>query len=331
MTSTLETTPTPQIIQIKRTRGDRIFRGLLIVGGLVAFLVLAGIFGYLAKSSAPVLQAFGFHFFTDSTWYSGDGLLPSEGSVDPPTFGLLPMLWGSVLIAIISVGIALPLGVGIALSIVYLLPRRTVFGFTLFVDLVAAIPSIVFGLWGFFVLMPHGTLWAKWLNENFPQVPFFKVEFLAFEQSPFMAGIVLAIMITPIVAVVSRQIFSLVPPELINGAQALGGSRWTIIRNVVLPFSKSGIIGGAMLGLGRALGETIAVFFVLQLYFDGVNWYRILESSGGSVASLIISKFGEATNIEISALFAAGLALFVVTLLANAGAVALVNSSKGKK
>ena len=331
MTSTLETTPTPQIIQIKRTRGDRIFRGLLIVGGLVAFLVLAGIFGYLAKSSAPVLQAFGFHFFTDSTWYSGDGLLPSEGSVDPPTFGLLPMLWGSVLISIISVGIALPLGVGIALSIVYLLPRRTVFGFTLFVDLVAAIPSIVFGLWGFFVLMPHGTLWAKWLNENFPQVPFFKVEFLAFEQSPFMAGIVLAIMITPIVAVVSRQIFSLVPPELINGAQALGGSRWTIIRNVVLPFSKSGIIGGAMLGLGRALGETIAVFFVLQLYFDGVNWYRILESSGGSVASLIISKFGEATNIEISALFAAGLALFVVTLLANAGAVALVNSSKGKK
>ena len=331
MTSTLESTPTPQIIQIKRTRGDRIFRGILIFGGLVAFLVLAGIFGYLAKSSAPVLQAFGYHFFTDSTWYSGDGLLPSEGSVDPPTFGLLPMLWGSVLIAIISVGLALPLGVGIALSIVYLLPKRTVFGFTLFVDLVAAIPSIVFGLWGFFVLMPHGTLWAKWLNQNFPQVPFFKVEFLAFEQSPFMAGIVLAIMITPIVAVVSRQIFSLVPPELINGAQALGGSRWTIIRNVVLPFSKSGIIGGAMLGLGRALGETIAVFFVLQLYFDGVNWYRILESSGGSVASLIISKFGEATNIEISALFAAGLALFVVTLLANAGAVALVNSSKGKK
>ena len=308
MTSTLESTPTPQIIQIKRTRGDRIFRGILIFGGLVAFLVLAGIFGYLAKSSAPVLQAFGYHFFTDSTWYSGDGLLPSEGSVDPPTFGLLPMLWGSVLIAIISVGLALPLGVGIALSIVYLLPKRTVFGFTLFVDLVAAIPSIVFGLWGFFVLMPHGTLWAKWLNENFPQVPFFKVEFVAFEQSPFMAGIVLAIMITPIVAVVSRQIFSLVPPELINGAQALGGSRWTIIRNVVLPFSKSGIIGGAMLGLGRALGETIAVFFVLQLYFDGVNWYRILESSGGSVASLIISKFGEATNIEISALFAAGLA-----------------------
>jgi phosphate transport system permease protein len=146
-----------------------------------------------------------------------------------------------------------------------------------------------------------------------------------------MAGLVLAIMITPIVAVVSRQIFSLVPPDLINAAQALGGSRWTIIRDVVLPFSKGGIVGGAMLGLGRALGETVAVFFVLQLFFDEVNWYRILESSGGSVASLIIAKFGEAGPLEISALFAAGLALFVITLVANAAAAVLVNSSKGKK
>ena len=146
-----------------------------------------------------------------------------------------------------------------------------------------------------------------------------------------MAGLVLAIMITPIIAVVTRQIFALVPPELINGAQALGGSRWTIIRDVVLPFSRGGIIGGAMLGLGRALGETVAVFFVLQLFFDGVNWYRILESSGGSVASLIIAKFGEASPLEISALFAAALALFVLTLVANAAAALLVNSSKAKK
>jgi len=143
MTITLELEPKPKAITILRTKGDRIFRGVLIAGGLVAFLVLAGIFGYLAQSAAPVLQAFGFHFFTDSAWYAGDGLLPSQGSIDPPTFGMLPMLWGSVLIAIISVGIALPLGVGIALSIVYLLPKRTLFGLTLFVDLVAAIPSIV--------------------------------------------------------------------------------------------------------------------------------------------------------------------------------------------
>lgn len=331
MTSTLNLEPKPEPITVLRTRGDRIFRGVLIFGGLVSFLVLAGIFGYLAQSAAPILQAFGFHFFTDSSWYPGDGLLPSEGSIDPPTFGILPMLWGSILIAIISLAIAVPLGVGIALSIVYILPKRTVFGFTVFVDLVAAIPSIVFGLWGFFVLVPHGILWAAWLNEKLGFIPFFSVQFPAFEQSPFMAGLVLAIMITPIIAVVTRQIFALVPPELINGAQALGGSRWTIIRDVVLPFSRGGIIGGAMLGLGRALGETVAVFFVLQLFFDEVNWYRILESSGGSVASLIIAKFGEASPLEISALFAAALALFVLTLLANAAAAALVNSSKAKK
>lgn len=331
MTITSDPAASPRRILIQRTRGDRVFRGILIAGGLVAFLVLAGIFGYLAQSASPVLQAFGYHFFTDSAWYAGDGLLPSEGSIDPPTFGMLPMLWGSVLIAIISVGIALPLGVGIALSIVYLLPKRAIFGFTLFIDLVAAIPSIVFGLWGFFVLVPHGVLWASWLNEKLGFIPIFNVQFEAFEQSPFMAGLVLAIMITPIVAVVSRQIFALVPPDLVNAAQALGGSRWTIIRDVVLPFSRGGIIGGAMLGLGRALGETIAVFFVLQLFFDEVNWYRILESSGGSVASLIIAKFGEAGPLEISALFAAGLALFVTTLLANAAATVLVSSSKGKQ
>ena len=331
MTITSDPAASPRRILIQRTRGDRVFRGILIAGGLVAFLVLAGIFGYLAQSASPVLQAFGYHFFTDSAWYAGDGLLPSEGSIDPPTFGMLPMLWGSVLIAIISVGIALPLGVGIALSIVYLLPKRAIFGFTLFIDLVAAIPSIVFGLWGFFVLVPHGVLWASWLNEKLGFIPIFNVQFEAFEQSPFMAGLVLAIMITPIVAVVSRQIFALVPPDLVNAAQALGGSRWTIIRDVVLPFSRGGIIGGAMLGLGRALGETIAVFFVLQLFFDEVNWYRILESSGGSVASLIIAKFGEAGPLEISALFAAGLALFVITLLANAAAAVLVSSSKGKQ
>ena len=331
MTSSLDLEPKPQTIHIRRTKGDRVFRGVLIFGGLVSFLVLAGIFGYLAQSAAPILKAFGFQFFTDSSWYVGDGLLPSEGSMDPPIFGILPMLWGSVLIAIISVGIALPLGVGIALSIVYLIPKRAVFGLTVFIDLIAAIPSIIFGLWGFFVLIPHGVLWSAWLNEKLAFIPFFNVEFPAFEQSPFMAGLVLAIMITPIVAVVSRQIFSLVPPELINAAQALGGSRWTIIRDVVLPFSKGGIVGGAMLGLGRALGETVAVFFVLQLFFDEVNWYRILESSGGSVASLIIAKFGEASPLEVSALFAAGLALFVVTLLANAGAAVLVNSSRGKK
>ena len=138
-------------------------------------------------------------------------------------------------------------------------------------------------------------------------------------------------MITPIIAAVSREIFSQVPRDLITGAEALGASRWTLIRNVILPFGKGGIVGGAMLGLGRALGETIAVFFVLQIFTDGVNWYRILESSGGSVASLIVSRFGEAQPLELSALFGAGLALFFITLLANAGATAIVTATTRKR
>ncbi|MEN9693000.1 MAG: phosphate transport system permease protein [Actinomycetota bacterium] len=321
----------PRNISVIRQGSDKVFRGILIAGGLAAFVLLSGIFGYLAISAAPVLKAFGLEFFTGSSWYAGDGLLPSEGSMDPPTFGLAPMLWGSLLIAIIAVVIAIPMAIGIALAATYFLPKKIAFAFTIFVDLVAAIPSIVFGLWGFFVLMPHGALWAKWLNTHLGFIPFFKVEFEGFEQSPFMAGIVLAIMITPIIAAVSREIFSSVPPELITGAQALGASRWTMIRNVVLPFSKSGITGGAMLGLGRALGETIAVFFVLQLFFDDINWVRILESTGGSVASLIVSRFGEAQPLEISALFGAGLALFLITLATNALATTIVSTTNRTK
>ncbi|MEY4323420.1 MAG: phosphate transport system permease protein [Actinomycetota bacterium] len=323
--------PAPREIPVVRQSSDKVFRGILILGGLVAFVVLAGIFGYLAASAAPVLKEFGLQFFTGSSWYAGDGLLVSEGSIDPPTFGLLPMLWGSVLIAIVAVGISLPMAVGVALAITYLLPKKLSMLMTILVDLVAAIPSIVFGLWGFFVLMPHGSLWAAWLHEKLGFLPFFNVEFEAFDQSPLMAGIVLAIMITPIIAAVSREIFAQVPPELISGAEALGASRWTLIRNVVLPFGKGGIVGGAMLGLGRALGETIAVFFVLQLFTDGVNWYRILESSGGSIASLIVSRFGEALPLELSALFGAGLALFMITLFANAAATAIVNGTVRKR
>ena len=319
---------TPMAVHVNRRISDRAFRGVLIVGGVSAFVVLSGIFGYLAKSALPILEAFGFKFFTGSSWYAGDGLLASEGSIDPATFGLFPMLWGSLLIALIAVTLSVPLALGVSLAITFFLPKKIASVLTLFVDLIAAIPSIVFGLWGFFVLMPHGTLWAQWLNAHLGFIPFFKVEFEAFEQSPFMAGMVLAIMITPIITSISREIFSQVPPELITGAHALGSSRWTMIRYVVLPFGKGGVVGGAMLGLGRALGETIAVFFVLQLMYDKTNWIHILESYGGSVSSLIVSKFGEAQPLELSALFGAGLALFIVTLLANAAATTLVNRTR---
>lgn len=146
-----------------------------------------------------------------------------------------------------------------------------------------------------------------------------------------MAGIVLAIMIIPIITSVAREIYGSVPRDLITGAQALGASRWTMIRSVVIPFGKSGVVGGAMLGLGRALGETVAVFFVLNIVTGNVNWFNILESEGGSVASFIISRFGEASPLEVQALFGAGLALFVLTLVTNATATLIVNKARRRR
>lgn len=325
-----EVSATPRDIPVVRRLSDRVFRGILILGGLFAFIVLAGIFGYLFSTARPVLEFMGLDFLFTSNWYAGDGLLPSEGSIDNPNFGIAAMIWGSLLIAVVALLIAVPLAVGISLAITQVLPRRIAFAFTSLIDLAAAIPSVVFGLWGAYVLSPHAELWAKWLNTKLgDKIPVFSVEFPYFGQSPFMAGLVLAIMITPIITAVAREIFSQVPRDLITGAQALGASRWAVVRDVVLPFGRGGVIGGAMLGLGRALGETIAVFFVLQVFTSDVNWYNILESQGGSVASLIVSRFGEAGPLEVSALFGAGLALFLVTLLANAAATLIIRNAKG--
>jgi phosphate transport system permease protein len=144
-------------------------------------------------------------------------------------------------------------------------------------------------------------------------------------------------MITPIITSVAREIFSQTPPDLVQGAYALGATKSAMIRSIVMPFGRSGVIGGAMLGLGRALGETVAVFFVLNLVYDKTNWLKILDSEGGSVASLIVAKYGEASEFELAGLFGAGLVLFILTLAANLVAAAIVNQTmqkggrKGKK
>lgn len=319
----------PREIIISRRFSDKVFRAILVIGGIFAFIALSGIFGYLFLSSWPVLQSAGSSFFTDSFWYMGDNLLPNQGSIDPPQLGIFAMLWGSILISALALLIAVPIAIGLALAITHFLPKILSRSLTFIVDLVAAVPSIIFGLWGAYTLAPHAELWAKWLNRNLGDaIPIFAVDFGYFGQSPFMAGIVLAIMIVPIITSVAREIYGSVPRELITGAQALGASRWTTIKNVVIPFGRSGVVGGAMLGLGRALGETVAVFFVLNLVTGNVNWFNILESEGGSVASFIISRFGEASPLEVQALFGAGLALFVLTLITNALATLIVSKAR---
>jgi phosphate transport system permease protein len=193
------------------------------------------------------------------------------------------------------------------------------------VDVMAAIPSIVFGLWGYFVLMPHAEYWAKLIHKYFSFIPIFDMPAPVFTRSPFIAAIVLAIMIVPIITSVSREVFAQTPLERIQAAYALGATKWSMIKAVVFPYGRGGVIGGAMLGLGRALGETVAVYTVLNLVYD--IRIEVLLSAGGNVASMIVNKFGEADSVELQALMAAGFVLFLVTLSVNFIANLIINKT----
>lgn len=217
---------------------------------------------------------------------------------------------------LIAVVIALPISVFCALFLNFYAPGWLKKIMVTIIDVMAAFPSILFGIWGFLVLMPSVEYWAKLLHKYLGFIPAFDMKVPVFTRSPFVAGVVLSIMIIPIITSVSREIFSQAPLDRIQAAYALGATRWAMIKAVVIPHGRSGVIGGAMLGLGRAMGETVAVFTVLNIVFQ-VNWQMLL-GAGGNVASLIILKFGDASPYEIKALMAAGLILFLLTLVVNA-------------
>jgi phosphate transport system permease protein len=198
----------------------------------------------------------------------------------------------------------------------------------LVIDVMAAIPSVVFGLWGFFILMPHAEYWAKLIHKYLGFIPIFDMPANAFSRSPFIAGLVLSIMIVPIITSISREVFAQTPLDRIQAAYALGATKWTMIKSVVFPYGRGGIVGGAMLGLGRALGETVAVYTVLNLFYD--IRIEVLLSAGGSVASMIVNKFGEANPDELKALMAAGFVLFLVTLAVNLVANSIINRTVRK-
>ncbi len=289
---------------------DKVFRFVVTSGGFTALIILSLIAIFLLLEGLPVFRDQGFKFVTGFDWNSGD---PDNGV--PATFGIGAMLIGTLVVSFIGLIIALPIAVGTALFLTYYAPHWIKRPLTIMVDLMAAIPSVIYGLWGFFILMPHAIYWAKLLHKYLGFIPFFDMPAPVYERSPFIAGIVVGIMIVPIIAAISREVFSQVPLDRVQAAYALGASKWTMIRSVVLPFGASGIAGGAMLGLGRAMGETIAIYLVLNIYF--IPNFDILFSSGGNVASLIVSRFGEAGEYELRALMAAGLILFIVTLLVN--------------
>jgi phosphate transport system permease protein len=173
------------------------------------------------------------------------------------------------------------------------------------------------GLWAFYILNAPAEQWQSLLNQYLGWIPLFENTSGNFRGTPLIAGFVLAIMMIPIITSITREVLARTPPDLVNAAESLGCSLWTMLRYVALPYGRGGIIGGIMLGLGRALGETIAVFFVLKVVFD-INWYNIIESGGGSVATLIVSRFGEISGeYDLQVLLAAGFFLFLATLIVN--------------
>jgi phosphate transport system permease protein len=325
----IDAIPAKREITTEPRLSDKVFRSIVTSGALSSLLILGLIFFFLTYEGFSVLRSQGIHFITTSNWQV---VQDSAGNIDPKAthFGIAAMLIGTMLCAVIAIVVAVPISVLSALFLNFYAPPFLKKIMIAVVDLMAAFPSILFGLWGFFILMPSAEYWAKLLHKYFGFIPFFKMEVPVFTRSPFVAGLVLAIMVIPIVTSVSREIFSQTPPDRIQAAYALGATRWSMIRAVVLPFGRSGIVGGAMLGLGRAMGETVAVYTVLNVVYQ-VNWH-VLLGAGGNVASMILLKFGEAGPQEIKALMAAGLVLFLLTLAVNSIAdfIVMRSGSKGQ-
>jgi phosphate transport system permease protein len=313
-------TPTPRKMTVIYNREDKIFRGVVTGGALTSLLVLGLIGLFLFMRGAQIFSDKGIQFITGTNWTagSGDGVIPDD-------FSIGAMLVGTVVVSLIALVIAVPLAIGGALYLEFYAPRRIRGALVTLLDLAASIPSLIFGLWGIQVFTSFGERWAILINNWLGWIPIFSVEFENFGRSPFIAGCVLGSLIVPITTSVAREVYSRTPRDLVDTCYALGGSKWGAIRSVVIPYGKSGVIGGAMLGLGRALGETVAVYLLLNLVFS-YN-FRILESEGGNVASLIATKFGEATEYELKALVAAGFVLFLLTLVVNMTATTIVQKS----
>jgi phosphate transport system permease protein len=280
-----------------RRAGDLVFAGASLASAVLILTTLAGVAFFLVKEAVPALTA-------------------DPGEVTGGAgFGayVLPLVFGTVVSAVVAMLVATPVAVGIALFISHYAPRRvgTAVGFV--VDLLAAVPSVVFGMWGLAVLAPRlGPLFG-WLEGNLGFLPIFG-EASATGRTLLTASVVLAVMILPIITSVSREVFLQTPRLHEEAALALGATKWEMIRTAVLPFGMPGIVGGTMLGLGRALGETMAVAIILA---PGAFSWNLLGSGNKTIPSEIALNFPEAAGLRLSELIAAGLVLFVITLAVN--------------
>jgi len=322
--ASVEPVDAPRVIHPGYPRVDRIFHGSAR-GVAIAVLAIFGSIGiFLGLQSISTFHRFGLKFLTEHDWQ------PRLNHI-----GISATLIGTVEVAIIALVIAFPLAVATALFISEYAPARLKSTFVSLVDLMAAVPSIVYGVWGFLLLQPHAEYVARWLHQNLGFIPLFRVDTdphaavwaqARYTGSVFIAGIAVSMMVLPIACAVMRGVFAQAPPGEREAAYALGATRWGMIRSVVLPFGRGGIIGGTMLGLGRALGETIAVVLILSQSFD--IKFRVLENGGQTISKLIAELFGESTTVQLSALLTAGFVLFVMTLIVNTVAGIMISRSR---
>ncbi|MCX5036906.1 MULTISPECIES: phosphate ABC transporter permease subunit PstC [Streptomyces] len=296
--------------------GDRIFVGLSRGSGILVLVIMAAIAAFLTYRAWLAISEDEANFFTSFEW---------NPTGSPPEFGIAVLAYGTIVSSVIAMAIAVPVSVGIALFITHYAPRKLggLIGYV--IDLLAAVPSIVYGLWGALVLVPHLNGLYGWLDTYLGWTGIFEWNGGA-GRSLLTVGILLAIMILPIITNVSREVFRQVPRMHEEAALALGATRWEVIRMSVIPFGRSGVISASMLGLGRALGETMAVAMVLSPTFDISA--SLLDPGGGTFAQNIASKFNEANPMGRDALIASGLVLFVITLLVNGGARMIIARRK---
>jgi phosphate transport system permease protein len=307
------TTTSTSSARVRRRRGDVVFSGSARAAALVIVLALAGVGIFLTLQGLPALQA------------GPDAL----GGKDSFWAFVWPLLFGTLLAAAIALVIATPFSLGVALVISHYAPRRLAQPVGYLIDLLAAVPSVVYGLWGIAFLGPQLVPVYEWLESNLGFLPFFAGPTSSTGRTILTAAIVLAIMALPIITAITREIFAQTPRLHEEAALALGATRWEMIRMAVLPYARSGIISAIMLGLGRALGETMAVAMVLS--GTGVITFNVISSQNPStIAANIANDFPEATGLGVNALIASGLVLFVITFAVNFAARAVVaRSEKG--
>jgi phosphate transport system permease protein len=287
---------------------------MAVGAGVTILTVLAGVAIFLIVEAWPAITA-------KAEELPGDQSLVSY---------IAPLAFGTVLAAALAIIIAVPLAIGVSLFISQYAPKWMSQPLGLIVDLLAAVPSIVYGLWGIAVLGPASVPLQKWLAEHLSWIPLFAGPATATGRTMFVVGIVLAVMILPIISAIAREVFSQTPRAQVEAALALGATRWEMIRMAVLPFGRSAVIGASMLGLGRALGETMAVAIILSVSGD-VSFNLISSANPSTIAANIALDFPESSGVDVNALIASGLVLFAITLLVNILARAVIARTEGAR